>query len=138
MVDARYETGNGITLCSRCHREAHAGFNGRPDLNQPMDAEGGEKIELMMDLYGTLMSDAAERGILRDDYYFLSDNVLGRFKMFQGYDPYTPFPGTRLEQAYSIWRQTPKGMRDAILQANGIEPFDGPLPPGEAYIVFAD
>src|ERR1700688_4585930 len=41
---ARFETGNGITLCPDCHRQTHVGFNSRLGLSLPMDAQGGEKI----------------------------------------------------------------------------------------------
>jgi hypothetical protein len=135
MLDARFQTGNGLTLCRRCHAEAHAGFNGRADLRQPMDAQGGEKIELMADLYALLFADASARGPISDDYYFLSDDVLGRFKMFQGFDPSEPFPGGRLEQVYHIWRQCPQGMLEAVLQANGFDAFEGPMMPGEVRFV---
>lgn len=101
-----------------------------------MDAQGGEKIEQMMRLYSILATDAKERGILRDDFYFLSDDVLGRFKMFQGFDYFTPFPGTRLEQAFLIWAQCPQHVLKAILTANGVPFLDGPLVPGTAWIAF--
>src|SRR5690349_8596450 len=35
--EARFLTGNGITLCRTCHKEVHAGFNGKPDMSLPMD-----------------------------------------------------------------------------------------------------
>ena len=47
LSEARFLTGNGITLCQPCHREVHAGFNGKPDLSEPMDAQGGQKIETL-------------------------------------------------------------------------------------------
>jgi hypothetical protein len=134
LSDAQFQTGNGITLCSECHRQAHHGFNGRADLGLPMDAQGGEKLDLMERLYGVLLADAKERGIHRDDFYHLSDDVLARFKMFQGFDHWTTFPGGCLEQAYLIWRQCPKGMRDALLEANGLAPISDPLPPGTVLI----
>jgi hypothetical protein len=84
-----------------------------------MDAEGGEKIELLTALYKVLLTDARSRGALRDDFYYLSEQLLQKFKLFQSIDPMLPFPGTRLEQAYLIWRQTPRGMMQAILSANG-------------------
>lgn len=89
-----------------------------------MDAQGGENIEEMVGLLGYLASDAQERGILCDKYYFLSDQYLNTCKNFQGIEHSTGFPGTRLEQAYWIWRQTPCQMLLAILSAN-----DSELPP---------
>ena len=116
---ARYEPGNGISLCHACHFEVHSAFNGRPDLGQPMDAEGGENIEKMTDLLGYLASDAQDRGLLNDKYYFLSDRYLETCRRFQGIDAGTKFPGVRLEQAYWIWRQTPREALRALLSANG-------------------
>jgi hypothetical protein len=134
---ARFDTGNGITLCNDCHREAHSGFNGSPDLSLPMDAEGGEKLEIMERLYSILATDAKERGTLCDDFYFISDDVLGRFKMFQGFDYFTPFPGCRLEQAFLIWAQCSLNTRQAIASANGFDLPRDPLMPGTAFIIFA-
>jgi hypothetical protein len=61
--------------------------------------------------------------------------VLGRFKMFQDFDPFEVFLRGRLEQACHIWRQCPQGMMAAILAANGFGAPDRPLMPGEALIV---
>lgn len=47
LPEAKYETGNGITLCRECHKGVHRGFNGRPDLFMPMDEQGGEKLDYM-------------------------------------------------------------------------------------------
>jgi hypothetical protein len=99
----------------------HSAFNGRPDFGTPMDAEGGENIERMIDLIGYLASDASNRGILCDKYYGLSDEYLNTCKRFQGIEEHLQFPGTRLEQAYWIWRQTPRATMKAILEANGFE-----------------
>lgn len=84
-----------------------------------MDAEGGENIERMIALIGQLANDAHSRGMLCDEYYYLSDNYISTCKRFQGIEESTKFPGTRLEQAYWIWRQTPRSMLSAILEANG-------------------
>lgn len=89
-----------------------------------MDAQGGENIEEMIELLGYLASDAQGRGILCDKYYFLSDQYLNTCKNFQAIEDGIEFPGTRLEQAYWIWRQTPRHLLRAILSANGVE-----LPP---------
>src|SRR4051812_14246654 len=42
LAAAEFQTGNGITLCASCHKEMHDGFNGRPDLGLPVDAQNGE------------------------------------------------------------------------------------------------
>jgi len=86
-----------------------------------MDAQGGEKIELMSELLGYLAFDAKERGLLSDHYYYLSDGYLSVCKQFQGLPSHQTFPGTRLEQAYWIWKQTPRETLQAILRENGLE-----------------
>jgi hypothetical protein len=63
--------------------------------------------------------DGNERGMLRDDFYYLTELILQKFKVAQSIDPFLEFPGGPLEQAYLIWRQTPRGMLNAILNANG-------------------
>jgi hypothetical protein len=135
LKTGRFETGNGITLCPDCHREVHAGFNGRPNLQLPMDAQDGEKLEMMERLYSILATDAKERGILRDDLYFISDDILGRFKMFQGFDYFTYFPGCRVEQAFLIWAQNPLNTRRALACASGFDLPREPFVPGTTYIM---
>lgn len=121
LTQARYETGNGVTVCYSCHMEVHRPFNGRPNIELPMDAQGGENIDKMARLLGCLASNAQERRILCDEYYFLSDEYLSTCKSFQGLGGELVFPGTRLEQAYWIWRQTPRHPLSAILAANGVK-----------------
>jgi hypothetical protein len=117
LVEARFQTGNGITLCKRCHRQPHEVFNRQPNLDLPMDAEGGENIDLLTEFFGRLLMDAKRRNILRDDFYFLSDEVLARFKLAQGFEPDYCFAGFRLEQAYAIWDQCPQNTWVAVLGA---------------------
>jgi hypothetical protein len=57
--------------------------------------------------------------IISDDFYHFTDQLLAKFKRFQGLNHVLEFPGTRLEQAALIWRQTPRGLLNAILKANG-------------------
>lgn len=135
---AQFNTGNGITLCRECHREVHAGFNGRPDMSLPADAQGGEKLALMERLYSILVDDAVERGLMREDFYYLSDEVLGSLKRMQGYDVTTCFPGSRIEQAYLILAEPERQVRHAIADANGFVMDGGPLLPGSMMIVFDD
>jgi len=119
MPMMQYETGNGITLCKKCHRMPHEAFNGRPDFQLPMDAQGGEDIDLITSLFHALSVDATRRNVLDDLYYFLSDSALRTFKNFQCIDPRQEFPGFRVEQAYLIWRQTSRAVLRLLLEANG-------------------
>ena len=36
LAVGRFAPGNGITLCPKCHKEPHEGFNARPDLTLPI------------------------------------------------------------------------------------------------------
>ncbi|WKZ46123.1 MAG: HNH endonuclease [Anaerolineales bacterium] len=116
----QYQTGNGITLCQTCHKEPHAGFNRRPDLNLPMDAQGGEKIDLLTGLLHALIIDAHQRGTFKEEYYRFDEQALQTFKSLQSIPTETQFEGSSLEQAYTIWNQTPRGMLKAILGTMGI------------------
>lgn len=90
-----------------------------------MDAQGGEQIERLAVLYAILYDDAHTRGLLREDFYFLSDSVLAKFKMFQGFGPYLEFAGYRIEQASSIWNQSPFNLLSSVIHAQefGIDPM---------------
>jgi hypothetical protein len=135
LPQAELQTGNGITLCKGCHKEPHKGFNRKPDLDLPMDAEGGEKIDLLTMLFGALLADARGRHLLDDKYYYLSDEVLGIFKAFQSISRQLVFPGSRLEQAFLIWQQTPRGLLNAILQVDGIALPDDFIQTGSTLII---
>ncbi len=134
---AQFLTGNGVTLCSACHKETHEGFNRCPDLSQPVDAQGGEKLQKMERLYSILTDDAVERGLMHEEFYFLSDEVLACFKQMQGYAPETFFPGARVEQAYLVLAEAEFSTRRAMLEADDMPAPDRPLLPGGMYLVFA-
>lgn len=136
LPEAQYLTGNGITLCRDCHREVHAGFNGRPDLTLPMDQQGGEKLPFMERLYCILWKDAVARDMPHERFYHLSERVLSIFKRFQGRDGDTPFPGPPVQQAYLIWAEAEQAVRRALAEANGVPMTDELILPGEAFIVF--
>lgn len=116
----------------------HRGFNARPDLTLPADAQGGEKLASMERLYSILTDDAVERDLMREEFYFLSDQLLASFKRMQGYDPTTYFPGSRVEQAYLILAEGELGARRAMAEANGVPMIDEPLLPGGLYMVLSD
>ena len=101
----------------------HADFNGKPNLQLAMDAEGGDNNEAITEFFGLLLQDAYSRELLCDRYYFLSDAVLQKSRMFQGFSPFVEVPGCRLQQAYLIWRQCPRNIRDALMIANGFTPL---------------
>ncbi len=117
MKELEFQTGNGITLCSDCHKEVHESYNGKPDMSLPMDAQGGEGIEEIVSLFGCLLEDANEKNLLNDKYYYISDIALRKFKIFQGIPLDESFPGSRLYQAYLIWNQSPRQMLNAIFTA---------------------
>ncbi|MBA1143267.1 hypothetical protein [Mesorhizobium neociceri] len=104
----------------------------------PVDAQGGEKLATMERLYSILTDDAVERGLMRDQFYFLSDELLATFKRMQGYDPATYFPGSCIEQAYLILAESEFGSRRAMAEANGVPITDKPLLPGGLYLVLTD
>jgi hypothetical protein len=134
---ADFQTGNGITLCVSCHGEMHEGFNGRPDLNLPVDAQNGEKLHRMERLYSILTDDAVERDLMREEFYFLSDEVLMCFKRMQGYE-WASFPGARIEQAYLILAECEYGLRTSMAETEGVPTPDRPLLPGGMYLVYPE
>lgn len=115
-----FDTGNGITLCKECHQRAHLGFNGRVNFALPVDAQGGEKLELMERYYCILLQDAIERDTLTDEHYHLSDSFLNIIKRMQGYGPRVTLAGTRLEQVNRMLASTEQPLRDALAAANGL------------------
>ena len=127
---AQFDPGNGITLCSECHRDCHRFFNRRPDLSLPVDAEGGEKLALMERFYCILYQDSIERGLNFECFYSLSEQVIQILKRMQGYSASTQFPGNSLQQAFTILATAEKGLRDEILNANGFSAQAEPFLPG--------
>ncbi|MFL5141933.1 MAG: hypothetical protein ACJ8DP_01095 [Microvirga sp.] len=89
-------------------------------------------------LYSILTDDAVERGLIRNEFYFLSDEVLASFKRMQGFDPDTYFPGSRVEQAYLILAECELNTRRATVEAQGLPMTDQPLLPGGMYLVVTE
>ena len=129
FAGAELDTGNGITLCRECHRDVHAVFNRRPDLQLPVDYQEGEKLSLMQRLYSILLEDALERRAYEDRYYYLSDQMLNFFSKMQGYAR-SDFHCGRLEQAYLMLSEPEWNVRNAIASANGFSISKTPLLPG--------
>lgn len=105
---AQLQTGNGITLCVRCHKKAHPAWNGRPGLIEPLNARGGDNQEEVAFLFGYLANQQAERGE-PESFYFLSNDVLILSKMYQGLPPAIVLSGSRVSRAYRIWEMAPVG-----------------------------
>lgn len=118
LKEAQYLTGNGATLCVGCHREAHIGFNGSPDLSLPIDMQRGEKLEALAELYRLLAKSSENRPTRRDDFYYLSDAVLKKFKVMQGFDSREKIVGTPIQQAWYIWDCAPVNVVEALIRAN--------------------
>ncbi len=114
-----FETGNGASLCVFCHGEAHVGFNHAPDLQEPLDTQGGEKLEAVAELYRYL----AERSLIwpadrREVYYNLPGTLIDQFKAFQGFPVSKPLAGTPIQQAWWIWDCSPVSMVEALVRSN--------------------
>lgn len=132
---AQFDPGNGITLCEQCHKGCHKGFNRRPNLSLPVDAEGGEKLALMERLYCILYQDSVERNLDYEPFYSLSDIVISTLKKLQGYSVDTHFTGSSLQRAFTILATCERQLRDAILEANGFSVEAEPILPGTVLIV---
>ena len=105
------ESGNGITLCLRCHKEIHSTFNRRPIPGTPLNAQGGDDQDEMSFLFGLLMDDANARRMDHNRYYYISDEMLQMFVKYQGYAEYFESMQrgniSRLRAAHEIWRGMP-------------------------------
>lgn len=130
LPTAQYEPGNGITLCRGCHKELHSGFNGRPDMHLPMDAQGGEKAEDISMMLNLLVMKSREHKHHIEEWYYLSKSTLSTINLLQGFDSAMRLDTSRIEQAYIVWNQASLPTRNAILKANGFAPVNEPLRPG--------
>lgn len=131
---AQFDPGNGITLCRQCHKECHKDFNRRPNMSLPIDAEGGEKLEVMERLYCILYQDSVERDLAHEPFYSLSAIVISMLKKMHGYSANSQFPGSSLQQAFMILATCEKQTRDALLAANGFSVGAEPILPGTMQI----
>lgn len=129
LPNAQFEPGNGITLCRRCHKEVHGGFNGKPDMSLPMDAQGGEKVNDISAMLELLELKSRQHPYLAEDLYYLSNSTLATINLLQGFDATAWIDVSRIEQAYIVWNQAPDAVRDALFQANGLPPLPWPTSP---------
>ena len=108
----RLEPGNGITLCEKCHAVPHAKFNRQPDLQQPLDAQGGDDQDYMAAMWKALVRDANKRDLDHEEFYFIRDEMLQFFVGVQGYEHlYWAVQRreiTRLQMACEIWHYMPE------------------------------
>ena len=113
------EAGNGITLCTDCHRQIHAQFNRRPNRNLPIGAEQGDDQDEWSYLFGLLVDDANSRSLSQNEFYHLSDAVLDFSVSCQGYDDLlaTVRHGemSRLRFMHEIWRIMPQTFYENLL-----------------------
>ena len=106
------ETGNGISLCSPCHKKVHAQFNRRPNLALPLGAEQGDDQDEWAYLFGLLKDNAQSRGLPENEFYFLEDHMLMFFVKVQGYEQWLDLVAdgslSRIRFAHEIWRNMPE------------------------------
>lgn len=108
----QFQLGNGISLCRRCHQYLHTRFNGRPKFLEPLNYRGGDDQDEIAFLYGALLEDAEARGLDKDLFYFISDEMLAFFSAYQGYtclyDQMRAGKITRIRGTHEIWRIMPE------------------------------
>lgn len=118
-----FELGNGITLCRACHHEVHEEFNGRPNLNLPLGAEGGDDQDYWAHLFCLLFEDANSRKLDHDEFYWLDDHMISMFVAVQGYREQAvhllsePPRMSRLGFAFAIWRRQPEVVYQKLFAA---------------------
>lgn len=132
---ARYQPGNGISLCEDCHREPHRVFNRRPDLALPYGAEGGDDLDLATAYFETLFLEGKRIGHDLDVLYWLSDEVLSTLARFQGLEGDFEVEGPRIWRAFMILRQTPRSMLRAVMEANGFVVPQGLVQQGDLHLM---
>jgi len=85
-------------------------------------------------LYSILVDDGVDRGVMSEEFYFLSDTFLSALKRIQGIEPSSEFPGGRVEQAYLILAESECATRRAIAEMVGTHLINQPFLPGGVYI----
>lgn len=117
-----FQPGNGITLCHECHELQHSIFNGRPDINMPVDAEGGDNLDDVFVYLDCLIKSADMQGLDHDEFYYIDDHMLLFFMRLQCCEHIYKFVRlgkySRLSLAREIWRTSPPNMLAALIRAN--------------------
>lgn len=104
----RFELGNGVALCRKCHWYLHEKFNGKPVEGESLNARGGDDQDEIAFLYGLLVDDAKKNGLDQDEFYFISDEMLAFFNGWQGYEVFAESSCmSQLRKAHEIWRNMP-------------------------------
>ncbi len=127
IVEAMFDSGNGITLCRMCHREMHKIFNRRPASVNFMNAEGGDDADFITENLFLLIRRAKERGIPLVRYYNFGEEILKKSEYFQGVELGRVPNGSPIERMFYIWRQCPPKVFGSVMNANGLSlesPFD--------------
>ncbi|WP_447595761.1 hypothetical protein [Aquipseudomonas campi] len=100
----------------------HSDFNGRPDLDQPIDAQGGDNLDDVAYSFWLLLEDAKDQGLSEDEFYFVEDHMLLFFVRVQGYAFYLDAVAhgqmTRLRMSYEVWRRSGEMVINALIKAN--------------------
>jgi len=126
---AEFQTGNGITLCSECHAKVHAEFNGAPLPGEPFNLRGGDDQDYIASLFHALERDGRARGLLSDEFYYLSDEVLTAFKSAQGFPLDLILDMPRVAQAHLLWQLSPVGFYEEVANCIGHKLLTGDMDP---------
>lgn len=117
-----FQPGNGISLCVTCHRIPHEKFNRSPDLNLPVDAQGGDDLNNAFYYLDSLLNDANNKKLNHNDFYYIDEHMLLFFMQLQGCEHMADLLGSHkfstLEIAHEIWRQSPPNMIRELVKAN--------------------
>lgn len=119
LPEAELQTGNGITLCSTCHKIIHTISNTRPLDGEALNARGGDDLDYIQSLYHALTRDSEARNLLAEEFYYLSDSVLGVFKRYQGLKADVELSGSPIKQAHAIWQNGPVGYYTVLAEYFG-------------------
>lgn len=115
---AQFQTGNGVTLCRGCHCVVHEVWNRRPGPGEPLNERGGDDQDYGVEIWFAMELDAAERGILYDEFYTLSEDFVCGLAALQGMNirafESIDFPGPSITLARLVWEQCPQPGARAI------------------------
>lgn len=132
---AKFYTGNGISLCKECHKEIHKKFNRKP-ISEIMNADGGDDPDYITENFFYLFRDAKKIFNTQeiDRYYRIEEELLEKSKYYQGIDIQKIPHGPRIQQAFWLWRQCPPKALKELMANEGLV-IDPPFEEGVTIVI---